>query len=289
MRRPALRLAAAGPRPTALALAAAAALAAVAPAGASAGGCRDLEDAWLIAPGRLALLLSPAADQTREPGQTPDAGAGQGAWLALSLAQLYGMPELPLRAVAAGWGFAGLGWSASWQRLGADALREDRLRWRILRGGERRAGLTLGLDRLLLGGRQVRRQASLAAEVVWPLPGGMQGRLSWPLVTPSAWDRERGWRRWLTLCGGGGRALWAAGIDRALTGEPCLQVEAALRLAAGCGVGARAEPATGTLGLNTGWIWRGVLLRTSHLVHPELGVTHRWSLTLGSAAPDPAP
>ena len=47
-------------------------------------------------------------------------------------------------------------------------------------------------------------------------------------------------------------------------------------------------PSPGTDGLNTAWSWRGVLLRTSHLVHPALGLTHRWSLTLGRPGPDPA-
>ena len=257
---------------------------------ARAGGCRDLEDGWLLPPGRMALLLSGSA-------ALPDSGMEDvrawavptGAWVSAGIAQLYGMPELPLRALVAGWAAWRCAWAASWQRLGADALREDRLRLRVMRGDRRRFGLALGLDRLRLAGRELEREASLGAEVVWPCPAGIAVRLNWPLAATAGWVRQSEWRRWLGVSGGGRRSLWAVAIDRARSGEPAVQLEAAIRLAPGCAAGLRSEPSTGSVGLNTAWSWRGALLRTSHLVHPDLGLTHRWSLTLGRPGPDPPP
>jgi hypothetical protein len=269
-----------------VAIAALAVFALACPEPAGAGGCRDLEDAWLLPPGRIVILLSRMKPDHADTARVSPAAR---AWFSAGLGRLYGMPELPLRAVAAGWPALRCAWAASWQRLGTGMLTEDRLRLRFLQGGDHRLGLGGGLDRLRAGGGRTAVLGELSAEVVWPGPGGVVGRVSWPLATMGETERRRAWRRWLGVTGGGGDLVWAVAVDRSGTGRPAIQLELTARLATGCGLSCRAEPATGTVGINTAWLWRGALLRTSHLVHPDLGVTHRWSLTLGRPGPDPAP
>jgi hypothetical protein len=49
-------------------------------------------------------------------------------------------------------------------------------------------------------------------------------------------------------------------------------------------LGLRADPATGILGLTLVWLGAGVMIRTSHLAHPDLGLTHRFQVGFGRPA-----
>lgn len=267
-------------------LALAAFWAGVSAAPAAGGGCRDFSDGWVIPPERLEVVLAPIGS----------AGTGRDAWICAGQARLYGMPELPLRALAAGWRDAGWAAAVSWQRLGGALLREDRLRCRLLRlaggragrTGDTAVGLTAGWDALRLEGGTSERRAALALEVRLVGPGGTRVAGSLPLSPPPSWYGGTGLRRWWSLAGGGDGGAWAVALDRDGRGAPIVEAEAALRVASGAALGLRWEPATGSLGLTTAWLWRGSRLRSSHLAHPELGVTHRWSVTLGRA-PEAAP
>lgn len=237
---------------------------------AAAGGCRDLQDGWCLPPDLLRPWLAPGR---------PEGGAGP--WVALGQARLYGMPELPLQAVAAGWRAPRWRLALGWQRMGADLLREERVRGQFLVGARQALGVAAGWDLLQLADAAPWRQPVLNLELRLAGPGGTRLAGSLPLLPPPGWYGRGGVRRWWSLAAAGGGAAWCLAVDRDARGAPLLEGEGVVRPAAGCGLGLRWEPATGTLGLTTAWLWRGLLLRSSHLAHPTLGVTHRWSLGAG--------
>lgn len=237
---------------------------------AAGGGSRDLHDGWLLPPDLLRPWLAPG----------PTAGE-TGPWAAVGQARLYGMPELPLRALAAGW--RAPRWRAvlAWQRLGADLLVEERVRGRLLMGARQAAGVAVGWDVLRLAGAPPRRRPVVNCELRLAGPAGTLLAGSLPLLPAPDWYGRGGARRWWSLAAVGGDAGWSLALDRDAAGRPLLEGEGMVRVADRCGVGLRWEPATGSLGLTTAWLWRGLLLRSSHLAHPVLGLTHRWSLGVG--------
>ncbi|MHB8078663.1 MAG: hypothetical protein ACYDIE_05345 [Candidatus Krumholzibacteriia bacterium] len=234
------------------------------------GGSRDLQDGWLLPPDLLRPWLAPG----QASGET-------GAWVAAGQGRLYGMPELPLRALAAGWRAPRWRAALAWQRLGADLLLEERVRGQWLIGARQAAGVAVGWDALRLGDAPPRRQPVVNLELRLAGPAGTRLAGSLPLLPAPDWYGRGGVRRWWSFAAARGDAAWCLALDRDARGAPLLEGEGALRLADRCGVGLRWEPATGTLGLTTAWLWRGLLLRSSHLAHPVLGVTHRWSLGVG--------
>lgn len=237
---------------------------------AAGGGSRDLHDGWLLPPDLLRPWLAPA-----RPGRE------SGPWLALGQARLYGMPELPLRGLAAGWRAPRWRAALAWQRLGADLLGEERARGQFLVGGRQALGVAAGWDALRLADAPAGRRPVFNLELRLAGPAGTVLAGSLPLLPAPDWYGRGGARRWWSVAAAAGEAAWCLALDRDARGAPLLEGEGALRVAEGCGLGLRWEPATGALGLTTAWLRGGLLLRSSHLAHPALGVTHRWSLGVG--------
>jgi hypothetical protein len=208
----------------------------VAAAPVTAGGLRDLEDAWLIPSAEAGALL--------------DAGATRASGWSLSLAQgrLFALEEL---------GQLGLVLGRRWPRASL------RFRWERLGQTLYRAACDLRL--VARPGRRLRVD-------VW-----------WPVTAPPPWHGDLGLRRWLRVTAGGQGWSWAAVVDRRASGAPLLQGEVLLRLAPAAALGLRVEAWSGAAGLCTAWRWGQLLLRSSHLVHPDLGTTHRWSVGVGAA------
>ncbi len=234
------------------------------------GGSRDLHDGWLLPPDLLRPWLAP--------GQS---GGDTGPWIVMGQARLYGMPELPLRALAVGWRAPRWRAALAWQRLGAELLGEERIRGQFLIGRRQAFGLAAGWDALRLADAPPCRQPVLSLELRVAGPAGIRLTGSLPLLPAPVWYGRGGVRRWWSLAAANGDAAWCLALDRDARGAPLLEGEGAVRVADRCGLGLRWEPATGALGLTTAWLWRGLLLRSSHLAHPVLGVTHRWSLGAG--------
>ena len=63
----------------------------------------------------------------------------------------------------------------------------------------------------------------------------------------------------------------------------CILVVLLLRLAPAAALGLRLDAWSQAAGLSTAWRLRSVVLRSSHLVHPDLGTTHRWGLDVGAS------
>jgi len=231
---------------------------------APAAGTRDLADAWLTSGPRSArLVTAPTGDW----------------WLAAAHGRLFGMPELPQLGLLAACRRPRWRVELAWERLGSDLYREDRLRGRWTVGARWRLGLAGSVDRLLLAG-QPRSGASAALVVAGPLGARCRWSLDWSLLPAPEWYGERGLRRWLRLEYDGAEASTTVALDRRVNATPVVQAEALIRLTSGVAWGLRYDGGGGAVGLVTVWCRSGLTLRSSHLAHPDLGLTHRWTLAV---------
>ena len=239
---------------------------------ANAGGTRDLADAWLIPTARLRTMLT-------------DAQAPPRRWyLTVAQGRLYELAELPQLGIAAGCQWSSLHGRLAWERLGRSLYREDQARLEVLAGRTWRLGIRAGLDRLDLGGHEQRRAFSLDLRIQGSLPGRLRLDVWWPLTEAPIWYGRQGLRRWLRLDGGGEAWAWATTVEVTSAGTPTVQGEAMLRLAAAGALGLRFEPWSGAAGFTMAWRLGPVLWRSSHLVHPDLGTSHRWSFDIGGGS-----
>lgn len=249
------------------------------PAGAD--GLRRLDGAWLL-PATLheVLLESPGA---------PAVPAGS--WLRAAQMRLFGLPELPSRLLAAG--AAGRGWAAEigWEALGGQALRDDRLTARVCRGRAWRLGLWAGRRSLRPGPGPAAGALAVDLELLaegrrlWP--GAWSVAVRWPLLREAdAWLAPEPEARLRAALAAPGRAL-ALSVDVAADGRPVFGWEALGGLGGGLALAWRADRASGAVG--GGLVWRRgrLRLRTSHLAHPELGLTHRAEICIGSPGASP--
>jgi hypothetical protein len=117
-----------------------------------------------------------------------------------------------------------------------------------------------------------------------PLGADLCLDLDLPLLAMPAWFGNRGLQRWLRLRGGAGGGLWALATDMRGDGVPVVQLEMVMIPGDAVALGLRAEPSSGTFGVTAAFRWDSWAVRTSHLLHPELGPTHRWSFLAGSLA-----
>ena len=249
---------------------------------AAADGLRRLDAAWLLPAGQVATAIGA--------GQR---SAGNGAWGRAGQTRLFGQSDLQVRRLAAGLAGPGGGWAleGGWESAGTGALRDDRLDGRLAVGRRVRVGARMRWRRLQPGPGPRLQDRNWDLEVgattaVGPL-GGVQADFAWPLVRTgdSALAAEPVTRLRLALAGQD-RAV-ALGLEVGADGRPAIGWEALCALGRGLGLAWRVDRASGAMGTALYWR-RGVLrLRTSHLAHPDLGLTHRFELTFGT--PESAP
>ncbi|MBU0740991.1 hypothetical protein KKA85_00930 [bacterium] len=235
---------------------------------AAAAGGHEMEDGWLFPVEWTISSTEGAAPRV------------DGSWAACGTGRLFEMPELTqhylgLKATRDD-GFV----VAGWQILGADMWRERLVR--LEAGWGRSLGASLawtlrGTDGW--GGASTSRQ-ELASALRASLGDDFHLTIrSAPisLTRDAAASRQS---RWLNLRGRAGAVAWAVAVDRRRDDAPTLRVAMLARCVPGLALGFLAEPDTGTLGMTTAWVRGGLVLRTSHLAHPALGITHRWMLVL---------
>lgn len=233
------------------------------------GGVRDLADAWLLdGPRTDALLAGPDAARPSAPRW----------WLEVRQGMLYGLPELPQMGLLVSRRRGRHHVLLAWERLGQDLYREDLATARILYGDAWRWGLCLELARLDLAGDSYRRNLLIAACVELPLAPGIEVTIDLPWTGPPPWYGDRGVLRWVAVNGRISAAAWTVALHRRADGTPTLQAEALFSLVPGVAWGARWDAASGSAGFCTAWKRAGLVLRSSHLAHDDLGITHRWSL-----------
>lgn len=242
----------------------------------AAASLRRVEGAWLLPPALQAPLL-------RESGRV---GEPAGAWLRIGHARLYGLPELPARLLAVG--AAGRAWAAEarWESLGSETLRDDRAEAGFRVGGAWQLGLRAGRRTLRLGAGETAAALDVDVEIARygrsePI-GSWLVQANWPLLRDSEpWLAAEPEARLRAALAGSGRAL-AVVVESAADGEQILGWEVLAALGGGLAVSWRSDPASGAAGAGLLWRKRGLRLRTSHLAHPELGLTHRVELCLGN-------
>jgi hypothetical protein len=250
---------------------------------ASGAGLRDIRDSWLISPEDVCHLLAGTAtwgDSLHFAGSHALVELGQG--------RLFSVPGLeqsqvsmrlrgPVRGCA-------MSVDGGWQKFGSGVFREDQI-WLAFSLGDRPGlGLEISLNRNELDGqpRQMPLGLSLIVEHFMGLgdKGVLRGELNLTVAPGYMGDYSPARNKFAaaTLIRPGG-ALGMR-IDRRPDGTPVLGFEVFLRAGPGTGFSLRGDPATGSLGPGI-QTRRGILLlRTSHLFHPDLGQTHRFSLCL---------
>jgi hypothetical protein len=92
--------------------------------------------------------------------------------------------------------------------------------------------------------------------------------------------------RLLLTVGARGRAFTVAVVTGA-DGRPSGGWEALCGVGGGLGLSLRADLGTGTVGCGLLWQRAQVRVRTSHLSHPDLGLTHRFEVALGKVGASP--
>lgn len=243
-------------------------------------GLRDFSNGWLLNPGDAAFILA-----TTPPGDS----RGWGLWAGAGQGQLYSMEELPLKSVECGIVQKGgpLPWylACSWERLGDELMVEETSVLRFRLGRNPQAGIRVRARRWIVLGEQLDTslESDLEGRLSFTLGAGLTGNVAVRLHPGSLPDwHGRGGRRTLAegklIYPGGGLAVR---LDQRSDGVPILSLEIMGRLTSRLGLGVRADPETGSLGGNLVIRVGGLWLNTSHIVHPALGLTHRFHLGVG--------
>ena len=245
---------------------------------AAAAGLRELADGWLMTPGELGGILAPDRAPTGDRSWLWRAGMGTGS--------LYGMAELPLRALdlALGWRTSTATWrlAGTWQVTGDDLFRTDNWTVEAGRHGTWRLQLRLVRERMLLAGDQGPRHAETGL-VLGRSWGRGTADLHLPLDAPPApGDRRlRPVARAAVVAAG---AALVVSCDR--RGADALLLGGELSLGLGpAALLLRFDGASGSLGPGLAVVRDHVLLRTSHVLHPTLGISHRVQMVVRSGAP----
>jgi hypothetical protein len=228
-------------------------------------GFRDLRDGWLLGPASAAALL----DGRSEP-------AAGWTWRA-GVSRLHGLPGLELGELGLR-GAGGVGRvDLAWQRLGGELWHEDRL---VLLCGRGPVALIADARALGAGDRIAGRRLDLRCELELEPAAGWRLRLNTDPYTLVDGCSAPPWRAWCAL--EHRVAAWAAGLqlDRGLRGGTATRVGGLVVVGGGVGLGLLCGLENGELGLTTAWRRGRLLVRSSHLVHPVLGPTHRWQLAL---------
>ncbi len=234
---------------------------------------QDLEEGWLLPAVWTAAVTADAPTRSRAAFATCGSG------------RLFAMPELDQRYLGFEMSRGRIRLAASWQILGGEVWRERCLRVE--------AGWGHGPGVRLVWTRRRSETWGVPSPACHELVPGLRASLGAGLeidvlAAPLVLGREDGRarrRRWLELRGRRGRLAWALAVDRRRVDAPTARVALLARCVPGLALGLLGEPATGTLGLTTAWARGGLVLRSSHLCHPALGITHRWMLLLGRVRP----
>ena len=268
------------------------------PAAVQGEGLRDFQDGWLLSTSDRAFVLAPAETDDLGPGELPAPGQGHHRWdwwLGAGQGNLYSMQELALRSVDCGLLFRSgklpLSFAFSWERLGESLYLEDTKTLRFRVGARAWVGVRvrarrwwvekepvdLGLEVGLQGGFSFRTGDSFRGDIgIWLHAADLP---NW---------HDHGGRRTLAdfklFYPGTGFALR---VDQKNDGVPVLSLEIMGRLSPRLGLGWRVDPETGSMGGNLAYRVGVFWFQTSHLVHPALGVTHRFHLGTGDPGASP--
>ncbi len=238
-----------------------------------AGGFRDPGEAWLLPGGEVVRLMH---------GDPPGDGA---TWSVVATeGHLFGMPELPQTGLDVRWSSkarTGLRLEVTWSDTGRDPYRSTGLRAALRLPGLAAPGVEWRQRRTELAGEGMPAWSRIYA--TWSLSGGWASgrgeiRVHLPLNHAPAGAVPEGrepffegrWRQ------GACAMVWR--LERDATGRPRSGGSVDIALGGRVALGLRGDLPSGSLGPGL-TVRRGpLLLRTSHLAHPRLGVTHRFAV-----------
>ena len=261
-------------------------------------GLRDFHDGWLMSVGDRVLVMVPTGTQALFPGDDRPVGSGNnrlGWWLGAGQGHLYSMRELALMSADCGFLYRleniPLALAFSWERLGESLYLEDTKTIRFRMGGKVKAGVRVRFRRWLVENEPVDSglEVGLRGDFSFRRGESFRGEIAiWLHVTDLPLWHGHGGRRTLVdfklFYPGTGLALR---VDQKSNGAPVISLEILGRLTPHLGLGWRIDPETGSMGGNISARVGGVWLQTSHLVHPALGVTHRFQLGVGDPGASP--
>ena len=247
-------------------------------------GVRDFSDGWLLNPEDTAAIL--ARD---DPNGITESERVWGLWAAAGQGVLFSVGDLPQKSLEGGLVKRGGRWpwsvTCSWDRLGNSLMVEETGNFRLRLGRNPQFGIRVRARRWLVENQEIDAgmETALQGRLFFRMFGDLKGDLAlWMHPTASVrWHHLRGRRTLAELkifYPGSGLAIR---LEQRGDGTPVLSLEYMARLATGLGVGFRTDPETGSLGGSLVARIGGPWLRTSHLVHPALGVTHRFQLGVG--------
>lgn len=247
-----------------------------------AAGWREVSDSWLFDTQTTAVVLDILAEESGEvSARRWEVAVGQGRLFSLAeLAQVEVSGQWRGRLSARPWKLQG-----GWSRLGEGLIQEHRIRWEGSWGQAPGLGVAWETVRWQVAGLEQNSNTRMYLVGTWVQQWRGDRELWVRLRQQVAGQRpvESGESRasFLELGFCGRRAALAVRWDRRPGGIPLVGGDLLWRWVRGMGLSIRWDPATGAFGPGL-LVWRGKLLvRTSHIVHPVLGTTHRVGLVVG--------
>jgi hypothetical protein len=246
-----------------------------------AAGFRDFLDSWVVSTAEARALLGDRCAAQKEQG---------GFWGMAGQGRLFEMPDLDQKFLGGGGEFnlldVRIRMTGHWEQTGSALFVEHRMGWKLLLGRNPAIGVGGHWRQLKLGSRTETKIPG--GDLLWEIPfgfdGGICGRvqIQWPIRAPqfSTPGVER--RNLLTASVACSDLVTALVVDRLPGGVPNLGMQLLWALGSRVGLECRVDFATDSLGPGLAIVRGGLLLRTSHIVHPRLGVTHRMMLVFGS-------
>ncbi|MCP4144144.1 MAG: hypothetical protein GY752_02530 [bacterium] len=225
--------------------------------GNASAGFRDADQGWVIPP-----------DDCRE--------RNTGYFGAVSVSSLYQMPELPMQSVLSGWSSEKWHMAFRWHKLGGDVYREDSLSVDMLFGGSLKFGIKVehesqqfsdvpGWNTLYSFVTRYDYRESITLKSTTPISGAMLATRDYEQLLMIIRSED---------------VLFALGIDDTNSGEKSVRLGLDWLLHHMFRVGAIVDTSSSSTGLTTSIKIGKILTRSSHLAHPELGMTHRWQLII---------
>jgi hypothetical protein len=224
-------------------------------AGSINAGVRDADQGWVVPPSELS-----------------DTECNY--WIATSVGSLFQIPELPMQSLCSGWSSRRIALSGRWHRLGSEIYSEDSLSMELLYGGKLKFGLKGNKESQQFLSEpqwttfysfvsQFDYKNSLTVKTVIPIYGEMN----------PAKDYQQ-----LLMIFKSDFVRFSLGVDYTELGEKSVRLGLDWLLVKQFSAGALVDTGSGSTGFTSAVKYSRFTIRSSHLSHPELGVTHRWQL-----------
>ncbi|MFT5232656.1 MAG: hypothetical protein ACI9UQ_000678, partial [Candidatus Krumholzibacteriia bacterium] len=248
----------------------------------TAAGTHLVEDGWLLGKGGVAIFLSGQSQQST------------GLWSTVGHSALYQMNEFPATQASFG-ARLGEGWAkttiaASWHVLGSGMFGQQNAELHLQWGQSFAVGFAGSILQTTSGGahgfavqKSMRWRLSLTGNHIWEVGALTQVRTEvWlPLASAVGEGFVDARTRLLRIQGWHERVAFGVAVDLKPNLAPTMGLEWDLAWGAAA-LGLRLDPSTGVVGPVVYLRRAKLLVQTSHLVHPQLGVTHRFQIGVGN-------